>query len=356
MSHLQSSLSHICLLLCIYSINNPFWRHISTYMLFQFGKKKDHKKYPLYVIISQHRKEGGRIPVSWRSRSIHRNSPGRRRCRWGFCSWGCRSTPGSTASSTWSSTRWGTRTRHPQSWTCRGCSSARPCTRRSIWAGTASCWCSRRWWSWRDDPLGRCSGISFPAGVLIKRRVKVLEACWHDRVWLTDYILPSTGPGYIILAVKCSEIRPEFTNIVFSGIRCWEDRAPSFPCYFPLMQKWLFTHKLCKSGSKSRKNCDTTARLSPAAGDLTATLMCLVMSTSQGLRLQRRDSLTISHRSLALETLRDRPRPQVFEQGLHEVVWVMQFLCQLRVSAGAAANTHGERRCVTPEPRYTLHV
>lgn len=80
----------------------------------------------------------------------------------------------------------------------------------------------------------------------------------------------------------------------------------------------------------------------PAAGDLTATLMCLVMSTSQGRRLQRRDSLTISQRSLALETLRDRPRPQVFEQGLHEVVWVMQFLCQLRVSAGAAADTHTE--------------
>ena len=52
----------------------------------------------------------------------------------------------------------------------------------------------------------------------------------------------------------------------------------------------------------------------------TATLMCLVMSTSQGRRLQRRDSLTISQRSLALETLRETPRPHLFEQGLHEVV------------------------------------
>lgn len=75
----------------------------------------------------------------------------------------------------------------------------------------------------------------------------------------------------------------------------------------------------------------------------TTTLMCLVMSTSHGRRLQRRDSLNSSHRSLALEILMDRPRPQVFEHGLHEVVWVMQFLCQLVVSAGKTRQQHRQR-------------
>lgn len=66
------------------------------------------------------------------------------------------------------------------------------------------------------------------------------------------------------------------------------------------------------------------------------------MSTSQGRRLQRRDSLTSSHRWLALDTLRDRPRPQLLEQGLHELVWGMQFLCQLLVSAETAGHTQEE--------------
>lgn len=60
------------------------------------------------------------------------------------------------------------------------------------------------------------------------------------------------------------------------------------------------------------------------------------MSTSQGRRLHKRDSLTSSHWSLSLEILRETPRPHVLEQGLQEVVWVMQFLCQLWVSAGRA--------------------
>lgn len=98
------------------------------------------------------------------SPSIRSNSPGRWRCRWGSCSWGCRSRPGSTASSSWRRRRWGSGTPPPPSWTCRGCSSARPCTRHSTWAGRPWCWCSLRWWSWRRAPLGRRSGTSSLAG------------------------------------------------------------------------------------------------------------------------------------------------------------------------------------------------
>lgn len=104
------------------------------------------------------------MPVSLLSPSNRSNSPARWRCHWGFCSWGCRSRPGSTASSTWSPSHWDTRTRRRWFWTCRGCSSARLCRRRSIWACIASCWCSLRWWSSTADLLCRCSGISYPAG------------------------------------------------------------------------------------------------------------------------------------------------------------------------------------------------
>lgn len=57
--------------------------------------------------------------------------------------------------------------------------------------------------------------------------------------------------------------------------------------------------------------------------------MCLVMSTSQGRRLQRRLSLTIRHCLLALVMRNDTPRPQVLEHGLHDVVCVTQFSCQV---------------------------
>lgn len=59
------------------------------------------------------------------------------------------------------------------------------------------------------------------------------------------------------------------------------------------------------------------------------TLMCFVMSTLQGRMLQSLLSLTIWHFLLLLVMRKDTPRPQVFEQGLHEVVWVTQFLFQL---------------------------
>lgn len=52
------------------------------------------------------------------------------------------------------------------------------------------------------------------------------------------------------------------------------------------------------------------------------------MSTSQGRRLHSRDSFSITQPGLSLVMRCDMPRPQVFEQGLHGVVWVMQFLCQ----------------------------
>ncbi len=53
------------------------------------------------------------------------------------------------------------------------------------------------------------------------------------------------------------------------------------------------------------------------------------MSTSQGRRLHSRDSFSIAQPALSLEMRSDMPRPHVFEQGLHGVVWVMQFLCQI---------------------------
>lgn len=53
------------------------------------------------------------------------------------------------------------------------------------------------------------------------------------------------------------------------------------------------------------------------------------MSTSQGRRLHSRVSFSIIQPALSLEMRNDVPRPQVFEQGLHGVVWVMQFLCQI---------------------------
>lgn len=50
------------------------------------------------------------------------------------------------------------------------------------------------------------------------------------------------------------------------------------------------------------------------------------MSTSHGRRLHSRVSFSITHSALSLDTRSDMPRPHVFEQGLHGVVWVMQFL------------------------------
>lgn len=64
------------------------------------------------------------------------------------------------------------------------------------------------------------------------------------------------------------------------------------------------------------------------------TRKCLVMSTSQGLRLHSRLSLSIMHSGLSLESRMDTPRPQVFEHGLQEVVWVMQLLCQTSLLLG----------------------
>lgn len=60
-----------------------------------------------------------------------------------------------------------------------------------------------------------------------------------------------------------------------------------------------------------------------------STLMCLVMSTSQGRMLQSRLSLTIRHCLLALVMRKDTPRPQVLEHGLHDEVCVTQFSCQV---------------------------
>lgn len=59
------------------------------------------------------------------------------------------------------------------------------------------------------------------------------------------------------------------------------------------------------------------------------TRKCLVMSTSQGLRLHSLLSFSITHWALSLDSRMDTPRPQVFEHGLQGVVWVMQLLCQI---------------------------
>lgn len=53
------------------------------------------------------------------------------------------------------------------------------------------------------------------------------------------------------------------------------------------------------------------------------------MSTSQGRMLQSLLSLTIRHCLLALVMRKDNPRPHVLEHGLHDVVCVMQFSCQV---------------------------
>lgn len=54
--------------------------------------------------------------------------------------------------------------------------------------------------------------------------------------------------------------------------------------------------------------------------------MCFVKSTSQGRILQSLLSFTIWHCLFLFVMRADTPRPQVFEQGLQEVVWVTQFL------------------------------
>ncbi len=73
------------------------------------------------------------------------------------------------------------------------------------------------------------------------------------------------------------------------------------------------------------------------------TLMCFVMSTLQGRMLQSLLALTIWHCLLLLVMRKDTPRPQVFEQGLQEVVWVTQFLCQVSFTLDRAVRMQRQR-------------
>lgn len=68
------------------------------------------------------------------------------------------------------------------------------------------------------------------------------------------------------------------------------------------------------------------------------TLMCWVISTSQGLMLHRRLSFRSRHWSLSLEILVEMPSPQVLEQGLQGEVCTMQFFCQASSSPSYAVD------------------
>lgn len=99
----------------------------------------------------------------------------------------------------------------------------------------------------------------------------------------------------------------------------------------------------CTSAASCRLNA-AKERLTqcPAQGvhkEAVPTLMCWVISTSQGLMLHRRLSFRSRHWSLSLEILVEMPSPQVFEQGLQGEVCTMQFFCQASSSPSYAAET-----------------
>lgn len=60
-------------------------------------------------------------------------------------------------------------------------------------------------------------------------------------------------------------------------------------------------------------------------GDGKLTRMLCSSWDSQGRTMHRRVCFSRRHSRLSLVTLVEMPRPQVFEQALHSVVWTRQF-------------------------------
>lgn len=126
----------------------------------------------------------------------------------------------------------------------------------------------------------------------------------------------------------------------------WKHREETFwPLCITVSPHVLANGLRVQKCSSQRPECCQT-HLTPCPGkaqgmhgETVPTLMCLVMSTSQGRMLHRRLSFMSRHCSLSLEILVEMPSPQVFEQGLQGEVWTMQFFCQASSSPSYAAET-----------------